>query len=289
MSLKKLENFFKNKKVLITGAAGSIGNNLTKQIVKLKPKKVFILDINESGLFDLWEETKAELILADIRDEIKIERIFEIYKPDIVFHCAAYKHVIWGEKWSDEFYTTNVKGTENLVKSSLKIKVKKFVFISTDKAVNPKNYYGKTKKEGEKLCLEASKSSKTEFIIVRFGNVLASRGSVVPIFKKQIERDEPLTVTHKKMRRYFISMGEAIDFILKATLLAKNGQICVPELKEIYITDLAKLMIALSGKVLPIKFTKPNKGEKLREELMTKEEKKRSVKKQGIYFICPKM
>ncbi len=292
MLSKRLENFFKNKKVLITGAAGSIGSNLTKRLVELPVKKVFILDQDESGLFDLWEEypKKTELILANIRDGAKINRIFKKYCPDIVFHCAAYKHVIWGEKWKDEFIQTNITGTINLINASLKHKVKKFVFISTDKAVNPSSFYGETKKAGELSCLNASKlSKKTEFIIVRFGNVLASRGSVVPVFKKQIERDEPLTVTHKKMRRYFISMGEAIDFILKTTLLAKNGQICVPELKEIYITDLAKLMIALSGKVLPIKFTKPNKGEKLREELMTKEEKKRSVKKQGIYFICPKM
>ena len=247
------------------------------------------MDINESGLFDIWEECKGELVIADIRNKAKLYQIFKKYRPEIIFHCAAYKHVIWGEKWKDEFYNVNIIGTKNLIEVSIDYKVKRFVFISSDKAVYPKSFYGWTKKVGEDLCLEASKLSKTDFIIVRFGNVLASRGSVVPIFKRQIERDEPLTVTDKRMKRYFIGMNEAIDFILKATILAKNGQICVPEMKEIKIIDLAKLMISLSGKILPIKITKPHKMEKLRESLMTKEEEKRSVKKQGIYFICPKI
>jgi len=252
--------------------------------------KLFILDNNESGLFDLWERFKeTELILADIRDKEKIEKVFNLYKPDIVFHCAAYKHVVWLEKWPDEAYKTNILGLENVINSAIESKVKRFVFISTDKAVNPKSIMGKTKKIGERMCLRASKESKTEFVIVRFGNVLASRGSVVPVFRKQIEREEPLTVTDKKMKRFFMSMEEAINFILKATVLAKNGEICVPDLKEIYITELAKFIIALSGKILPIKFIGANPGEKFRESLMTTEEKKRSIKKQGIYFICPKM
>ena len=248
---------------------------------------------HESGIFSVREEVKnickTRMIIANIREGELIKRIFLKERPDFVYHCAAYKHVILMEMFPKEAEYTNVLGTKNLIEASLKTGVKKFVFISTDKAVHPTSVMGRTKKEAEKLCLQANKTNSTEFVVVRFGNVMASRGSVVPIFQKQIVEGKDLTITDERMTRYFMGIYEAVELILRATVVGMPGDIIVLDMGEqISIVELAKLMIKLSGKNLNIKFTKPGKGEKFFEKLMTHEEKKRAVKKNGLFIIRAK-
>lgn len=291
---KKLNNllnhFLENKKVLITGAAGSIGSALSRRIAELKPKSLIILDQDESGLFDVGEDVKklckTHLAIANIRESDRIDSVFSKYHPDIVYHCAAYKHVSLMEIWPEEAERTNVHGTRILVDASIKSGVDKFIFVSTDKAVNGTSVMGKTKKEGERICSEANKAKVTKFIIVRFGNVMASRGSVVPIFQKQIAEGKNLTITDHRMKRFFMGIYEAVELVIHATIIGKAGDIIVLDMGEpLAIVELAKMMIKLSGKNLKMEFTKVGKGEKLFEELMTTEEKKRAVKKNGLFII----
>src|SRR3989344_1598524 len=265
---KKINNFLKNKKVLITGAAGSIGSALARRIAELAPKSLIILDQDESGLFDVGEDTKKlckiHLVIASIRESDRINEVFSKYHPDIVYHCAAYKHVSLMEIWPAEAELTNVYGTKVLVDASIKFAVDKFIFVSTDKAVNGTSVMGKTKKEGERICSEANKAKVTKFIIVRFGNVMASRGSVVPIFQKQISEGKNLTITDRRMRRFFMGIYEAVELIIRATIIGKAGDTIVLDMGEpLSIVELAKLMIKLSGKNLKLVFTKIRKGEKL--------------------------
>lgn len=283
----KSSNFFYNKKVLITGAAGSIGSALAQRISQCHPKKLFLLDNNETGVFDVSQTVKdSKMIVCSIRDEKRIEAIFQQYKPDIVFHAAAYKHVVPMEQWSYEAVRTNVGGTLNVISASVKSGVQKFIFISTDKAVEPTSILGLTKSYGEKFCNVLNGWTKTKFISVRFGNVMASRGSVVPVFQKQIEKDQPVTVTHKKMERYFLGIYEAIDLVLKAAELGKGGEVFVLDMGQpILISDLAKMMIKLSGKPIEIVYTHPGKGEKMDEKLMTKEEADRCEKVDNLFVI----
>lgn len=283
----------KNKKVLIVGAAGSIGGALSRRVAEFKPKSLTILDQNESELFWIWEETKetckTNMVIADIRNRERIEEIFLNYRPDIVYHCAAYKHVILMEMWPQEAHRTNVHGTQVIVDAALKSGVDKVVFISTDKAVNPTSVMGMTKKEGEKICLNANKLKKTKFIVVRFGNVMASRGSVIPIFQKQINEGKHLTVTDQRMERYFMGIYEAVDLVLEASMIGKAGDIMVLDMgNPMPIYELANLMVKLSGKNLRVNFTKAGKGEKFFEELMTPAERKRAIKRNGIYIIRSK-
>lgn len=289
-SKETLSNFLRNKRVLITGAAGSIGSALSRRISELKPKSLIILDQDESGLFDVGEDIKkkckTKLVIANIREKERINNIFSKYQPDIVFHCAAYKHVSLMEIFPEEAERTNVYGTQVLVDASIKFGVERFIFVSTDKAVNGTSVMGRTKKEGERICAEANEAKVTKFIIVRFGNVMASRGSVVPIFQKQIAEGKNLTITDRRMRRFFMGIYEAVELILRATIIGKAGDIVVLDMGDpISIVELAKLMIKLSGKNLKLEFTKVGKGEKLFEELMTEEEKKRAVKKDGLFII----
>lgn len=266
----------KNEKVLITGAAGSIGSALAKTVAKYKTKRLILADNNESGLFELKRQIKAaQPVIASIRDRQAIGLLFAKFRPTIVFHAAAYKHVALMEKQPLEAIKTNIGGTLNLIEASVKHKVKKFVFISTDKAVNPSSIMGLTKKYGEQLCQMYHGLSQTKFVAVRFGNVLASRGSVVPIFKQQIRENKPLTVTHPKMGRYMMGIFEAVDLILEAVRISKGGEIFVLDMgREILIESLAQLMLNLEGKDLPIKITGPNKGEKLSEQLYDKRTEK---------------
>ena len=282
------KNILTDKTILITGAAGSIGSALSKKISSLSPKLLVILDQDETGIFDLYEEIKnvcnVDYVIASIRDYGKILEVFREYKPDIVYHAAAYKHVVLMERFKEEAIATNIIGLGNVVKSAVEVGVKKFIFISSDKAVNPTSTMGWTKNQGEKMCLK--EKGRTKFIIVRFGNVMPSRGSVVPIFQKQIAENRNLTITHPKMKRYFMGIYEAVDLVIKATQKGKHGDIVVLDMGEpIYITDLAKTMIKLSGKPLEIVYTQPNKGEKFNEELMTKEERSRAKKVDGMYIV----
>ncbi|MCD6109069.1 MAG: polysaccharide biosynthesis protein, partial [Thermoplasmata archaeon] len=295
INLEEVKGFIKEKKVLITGAAGSIGSELSRQIDGLNPEKLILLDIKESELYMLYHELKGkrEIILGDIRDKEKMEEIFKKYKPDIVFHSAAYKHVPLMEDFPEEAVKTNVFGTLNLVEISDRFGVESFVFISTDKAVNPTSIMGLTKRIGEIIVQEFSKRSKTKFIIVRFGNVLGSNGSVIPLFKKQIEMGGPVTVTHPDMERYFMTIPEAVQLILQASSMGKGGEIFILDMgKPVKILDIAKSLIKIYGyepdKDIKIVFTGIRPGEKLKEELWDDKENVKKSKHPKIFLVKEK-
>ena len=270
----------KNKKILITGSAGSIGSGLVKEISKLQPRKIIALDQDESGLFNLRQEYEITPVLANIREKERIEEVFNKYNPDIVFHAAAYKHVPLLEKFPQEAMKTNIIGTRNIIDISLKHKVEKFVFISSDKAVNPTCVMGQTKKEGERMCQSAG------YVAVRFGNVLVSRGSIIPLWKKQIEKGGPVTVTHPQMKRFFISMGQACRLVIKASEIGQPGEILIMDMGQpINIMDLAKQTIRTSGKDIEIKVIGTRPGEKLFEELIAADEK--VEERDGFFIIKP--
>ena len=279
------KNTFQNKIVLVTGAAGSIGSALCRRIAKLSPKKLIILDCDETGIFDMYEELHGAIYsISNIRDREKIDFVFDSYQPDIVFHAAAYKHVALMEIEPNEAYKTNILGTENVLQAATRNKAQKFIFISSDKAVNPTCWMGKTKKAGEKLCLE--NVSKTKCIIVRFGNVMASRGSLVPILQKQIAENKNLTVTHPKMERYMMGIYEAVDLVLEASRIGNDKHTYVLDMGEpVKIDEFARTMIRISGKPLEIEYTNPKKGEKFSEELMTKSEKELATKSGNLWII----
>jgi FlaA1/EpsC-like NDP-sugar epimerase len=291
-----IEDFIKNKVVLITGAAGSIGSELTRQVSKFKPASLLVLDQDETGIFNILKEIRGKFsslkivqLVADIRDQEKMEEIFYNFKPDIVFHAAAYKHVPLMEKQPDEAIKNNVFGTEVLLKSALKSGVKKFIFISTDKAVNPTSVMGATKRIGEMMCQLFNKKNQTKFVSVRFGNVIGSRGSVIPIFEEQIRKRGAIEITHPEMKRYFMSTSEACLLVMQAGAIGSGGEVFVLDMgKPIKIIDLAKEMIRLSGlepdKDIPIVFTKPRPGEKLFEEILTAEEGTTATQNQKIFM-----
>jgi FlaA1/EpsC-like NDP-sugar epimerase len=278
ISFTKISKLICAQTVLITGAAGSIGFELVKQVSKLAPKKIIALDMDETGIFNvnnfLANSTSGinyQTIIANILHKNKIDSIFKEHRPDIVFHAAAYKHVKLMEQEPDQAILTNVLGTWNMAESASCHKVKKFVLISTDKAVNPTSVMGMTKRIAEMLVMYYN------FIAVRFGNVLGSRGSVVPLFKEQILSGGPVTVTHPKMTRYFMVPSEAILLVLEAASFGRGGEIFVLDMGQpVKILDLAKTMIKLSGlepnRDMPIVFTKPAPGEKLFEEILTDKE-----------------
>lgn len=295
LDLDSLEKFINEKRILITGAAGSIGSELSRQVAKFKPSSLILLDQDETGIFDITKELKYSFSnlsifpeICDIRDKEKIDYIFNKIKPEIIFHAAAYKHVPLMETHFDEAVKNNIFGTEIVAEAALKYKVEKFVFISTDKAVNPTSVMGTTKRIGELVCRKLNDKNSTKFISVRFGNVLDSRGSVIPIFKEQIRNGGPVEVTHPDMKRYFMMIPEACLLVMEAAEMGDGGEVFVLNMGDpIKILDLAKEMIRLSGfkpdEDIPIIFTEPRPGEKLFEELLTAEEGTIATKQKKIF------
>ncbi|MFV9551030.1 polysaccharide biosynthesis protein [Algibacter sp. PT7-4] len=274
-----LLNEFRGETILVTGAAGSIGSELVKQLSNFDVKHLILVDQAESALYDVQQDLKRDkkhnytAIVADIRDGLRIDSIFQTHKPTMVFHAAAYKHVPLMEKSPYEAIKINVNGTKLLADTSSRYNVKKFVFVSTDKAVNPTSVMGATKRMAEMYISCLQKESKTKFITTRFGNVLGSNGSVIPLFKKQIEAGSPLTLTHKDITRFFMTIPEASQLVLEAGTMGKGGEIFIFDMGEsVKIYDLAKNMIKLSGLRYPedidIKITGLRPGEKLYEELL---------------------
>ncbi|MDP2671611.1 MAG: nucleoside-diphosphate sugar epimerase/dehydratase [bacterium] len=287
VSFEKISKFLNAKKVLIFGAGGSIGSEMVRQIANFKPKKIILFDQNESELYDLHMELlalgKEEQVLpvmGDIRVFSEVQEVFEKYKPEIVFHAAAYKHVPLMEAFPAAAVETNVRGVLNILRANDEHPGQSFVFVSTDKAVYPENVMGLTKRIGELLTLDREKrNKKTKLCAVRFGNVLGSRGSVVPLFLKQIALGGPVTVTDPKVERYFMTIPEAAQLVLQAAATSQGGEIFMLEMGEkIKIVDLAKEVIRLAGfepeKDIEIKFVGLRPGEKLTETLYKDDEKK---------------
>ena len=287
LSTKNIRKDLKGQVILITGAAGSIGSEIVRQCIFFKPKIIILLDQAETPLYEMQNELNGEnnikIIVGDVCNESRMEQVFAHYQPSYVFHAAAYKHVPLMEEHPYEAINTNVFGTQNLANLSAKYGVKKFVFVSTDKAVNPTNIMGASKRIAEifiqslnaKLRLESD--SHTMFVTTRFGNVLGSNGSVIPLFKKQIEAGGPVTVTHPEITRFFMTIPEACQLVLEAGVMGKGGEIYIFDMGEsVKIVDLARKMIRLSGfeegKDIKIKFTGLRPGEKLKEELLNDKE-----------------
>ena len=283
---KNIGELIKDKPILVTGGGGSIGSELCRQIATYKPSKLIIFDIYENNLYNIELELKANKenknieiipIVGSVRDIKKLEKVFKDYEPYLVFHAAAHKHVPLMEGSPLEAIKNNVFGTYNVANCADKFGSKKFILISTDKAVNPTNIMGASKRLCEMIVQAKSKKSKTEFAAVRFGNVLGSNGSVIPLFKKQIEKGGPVTVTHKEITRFFMTIPEAVGLVLQAMSYAEGGEIFVLDMGEpVKIYDLAISLIKLSGLEpnvdIPIEVTGLRPGEKLYEELLMKEE-----------------
>ncbi|MCM1103101.1 MAG: polysaccharide biosynthesis protein [Clostridium sp.] len=284
VDLNSILEYVKDKVVLVTGGGGSIGSELCRQIATHQPRQLIIVDIYENSAYDIQQELLAAhprmnllVLIASVRNTARMSSIFETYRPDIVYHAAAHKHVPLMEVSPNEAVKNNVFGTWKTAQAAAMNGVKKFVMISTDKAVNPTNVMGATKRICEMIIQTFNRHYDTEFVAVRFGNVLGSNGSVIPLFRKQIEAGGPVTVTHPDIIRYFMTIPEAVSLVLQAGVYAKGGEIFVLDMGEpVRILDLAKNLIRLSGyKVdedIKIKFTGLRPGEKLYEELLMNEE-----------------
>ena len=284
LSESKIKESINDKVVLVTGAAGSIGSGLVKQIANFKPKLVILFDQAESALYDLqWDlkdevpELNYEIVIGDVTHKMRVRNLIKSFRPQIIFHAAAYKHVPLMELNPSEAVKTNVLGTKILADISVEFNVEKFIFISTDKAVNPTNVMGATKRASEIYVQYTNANSNTQFITTRFGNVLGSNGSVIPLFQKQIENGGPITITDERINRFFMSIPEACQLVLEAGTMGNGGEIYVFDMGEsVKIIDLAKKMITLSGltigKDIEIKITGLRPGEKLYEELLANEE-----------------
>ena len=296
LSVDEIEGYIEDKTVLITGGGGSIGSELCRQIMKFNPGKLVIVDIYENNAYDIQMElcekfpnNKPDVIIASVRDIERLESIFSEYKPDVVFHAAAHKHVPLMENSPMEAIRNNVLGTYNVAKCADKFGSKRFVMISTDKAVNPTNIMGATKRMCEMIVEAMQKNSKTEFVSVRFGNVLNSNGSVVPLFRKQVEKGGPVTITHKEITRFFMTIPEAAQLVIQAGAFAKGGEIFVLDMgAPVKIYDLAKNIIKLSGYRpeidIEIKEIGLRPGEKLYEELLMNEERLKSTQHSKIFI-----
>ena len=284
VDIESIMGYVKNKCIMVTGGGGSIGSELCRQLASHQPKCLVIFDIYENNAYDIQQELKRDFpkvnvvtLIGSVRNMSRLDSVFKEYQPDIVYHAAAHKHVPLMEDSPNEAVKNNVVGTWYLAQMADKYHVKKFVMISTDKAVNPTNVMGATKRICEMIIQAYNERSKTDFVAVRFGNVLGSNGSVIPLFKKQIESGGPVTVTHPDIIRYFMTIPEAVSLVLQAGAYAKGGEIFILDMGEpVKIDDLAKNLIRLSGYTLgvdmEIRYTGLRPGEKLYEELLMKEE-----------------
>jgi len=290
--------FYSNKTILLTGGAGSIGSQLVRALLNVNPRSIVLLDNNECALYDLEQELKSKKVsffVADVRDKERIEPFFE--GVDYVFHLAALKNVPMCENNPYEAVKTNIIGTQNLVEVCVRQNVKKVIFTSTGKAVKPTTAYGASKLFAERLCAIANNAaSGTVFASVRFGNVLGSRGSIFPLFRRQIEAGGPVTITHEEMVRPRILMPNALKLILEACRIARGGEVFIFKMKVMRITDVASVMIevlapkygnkrgAVSTEIIGVK-----PGEKLREQLMTESEQMRSYETEDMFIIAPEI
>lgn len=295
LDTKQIEKFIKGKIVLITGAAGSIGSELSRQVAKFEPSLLLLLDQDETGVFNISNELLAKFqglkivsLIADITDQERINEIFSQHNPSIVFHAAAYKHVPLMEENPEEAIKNNVFGTKIVAQACINNNAEKFILISTDKAVNPVSVMGSTKRLAEMVCQKLNQQNKTKFISVRFGNVLDSRGSVIPIFREQIKKGGPVEVTHPEMKRYFMLIPEACILVLEAGAMGKGGEVFILNMgKPVMIVDLAREMIKLSGHTpdedIAIVYTGIRPGEKLFEEILTAEEENMATQNKKIF------
>lgn len=295
LDLAEIAAYLKDKRVLITGAGGSIGSELCRQVAQISPKNLIILGKGENSIYEINHELRERFptidifpVIADVRDKDRITRVFSDYRPQVVFHAAAHKHVPLMEVQPREAICNNIFGTQTVAEAADRFNAETFIMISTDKAVNPTSVMGATKRAAEMIIQYMNSVSQTRYAAVRFGNVLGSRGSVIPLFKKQIARGGPVTVTHPEMNRYFMTIPEATQLVLQAGSMASGGEVFVLDMGQpVKIVDLAKDLITLSGlepgKDIEVKFTGLRPGEKLFEELLTAEEGTSSTKHEKIF------
>lgn len=284
LDIEKIASYLTNHTVMVTGAGGSIGSELCRQIGRYKPRKLIALDNSENNLFELeiglrtlLPALSLEAILLDVKDYERLSKCLQTYKPEVIFHAAAYKHVPMMERFPSQAWNNNVIGTRNLINCAQKIGVETFILISTDKAVDPANAMGASKRLCELLAMQANSTNQGKYSAVRFGNVLGSRGSVIPIFQRQIENGGPITVTDPYMTRFFMTIPEAVQLVIQAGAMAKGGEIFVLDMGDpVNILELAEDLVRLSGltpgKDIEIKITGSRPGEKMEEELFTKDE-----------------
>lgn len=299
VNLSSIMNYVSGKIILVTGGGGSIGSELCRQVASHKPKMLIIVDIYENSAYDIQNELKESypelnlvVLIASVRNTNRINKIFEQYRPEIVYHAAAHKHVPLMEDSPNEAIKNNVLGTWKVAEAADRWGVRRFVMISTDKAVNPTNIMGASKRICEMLIQTYNNRSKTEFVAVRFGNVLGSNGSVIPLFKKQIEHGGPVTVTHPDIVRYFMTIPEAVSLVLQAGAYAKGGEIFVLDMGQpVRIADLARNLILLSGhkpdEDIKIVYTGLRPGEKLYEEMLMDEEGLQETENKLIHIGKP--
>jgi FlaA1/EpsC-like NDP-sugar epimerase len=299
VDMEEITGYLGGETVLITGAGGSIGSELCRQVAAVSPSKLILMDHSENSIHSEWldlqdsfPEIPLVIEIADIRDKARVHNVFQLHRPSVVFHAAAHKHVPLMELHPAEAVKTNVFGTRNVAEASKRFGAKVFVMISTDKVVNPSSVMGATKKLAELIVKQENNVSKTIFTAVRFGNVLGSSGSVVPIFNRQIARGGPVTVTHPDMKRFFMTIPEAVQLVIQAGAMARGGEIFILDMGQpVRIDDMARDMIKLSGlepdKDIMIKYTGIRPGEKLFEELLTADEGSSATQHKRIYVARP--
>jgi len=287
LNLEEISGYLEGRSVMVTGGGGSIGGELARQICKFRPRSLILLDHGENGLFHInlelkkkWSEMEIELelVVADIRDRDKMDKIFKKYRPEVVFHAAAHKHVPMMEFHPDEAVMNNIIGTKNVAELADEYGAERVVMISTDKAINPTSVMGASKRVAEMVVKDLGSGNKTKFVAVRFGNVLESNGSVVPMFKQQIAEGGPVTVTDREVKRYFMTLPEASQLVIQAGALGKGGEVFVLDMGEpVKVLDMAEELIRLSGlevgEDIEIKIVGLRPGEKMFEEIMTEEER----------------